>query len=240
MGSYRTIFPKRHTFLTVIHAEDETQVVRNVITSKDYGADGTFLINHSASPEALFRMYAAARKAVPEFWIGLNVLGVNPLQALKRMPPSLLDGLQGLWADDPGMHTGLEKSFKLYRENEIGWQGLYFGSVAFKYQDDYTEDPFRAARLAVTAEPFMDVVTTSGAKTGTPPSAPKIKGMKDKLDDSPLAIASGMTIENVNEYLPFIDCFLVSTGVSNSFTELSATKVMAFHDKCEAYDCRSR
>jgi hypothetical protein len=36
--------------------------------------------------------------------------------------------------------------------------------------------------------------------------------LKRALGDWPLAIASGITPENVGEYLPVADCFLVATG----------------------------
>ncbi len=48
--------------------------------------------------------------------------------------------------------------------------------------------------------------------------------MKEAIGDHPLAIASGMTLENIGGYL-LADCFLVSTGVSRSFFELDPEKV---------------
>jgi len=42
------------------------------------------------------------------------------------------------------------------------------------------------------------------------------------------AIASGMTPENVNEYMDLTDCFLVSMGVSKSFEELDKSKIEKF------------
>ncbi len=92
---------------------------------------------------------------------------------------------------------------------------VYFGGVAFKYQ--------RAVRgyaqAASRASPFMDVVTTSGARTGRAAPLQKIKSMKSALGSQPLAIASGITPENVG--------FLVATGISSSFTELDAERVRA-------------
>ncbi|HEV8666678.1 MAG TPA: hypothetical protein VN665_02410, partial [Candidatus Paceibacterota bacterium] len=123
MSIYRTAFPKRHTFLPVIHAEGPHQVIRNIEVSIDNGADGAFLINHYISPEALLGLYAEARLKHPDFWIGLNVLGRSPIEALKLVPYNL----DGLWADDPGVRpsgdTSVAEAFNRYRQLNANWNG---------------------------------------------------------------------------------------------------------------------
>ena len=104
-----------------------------------------------------------------------------------------------------------------------GWGGLYFGGVAFKYQRA-VEDLERAASLAAK---YMDVVTTSGPGTGKAATRDKIKAMKRALADTPLAIASGVTPENVVDYLDFADPFLVATGISRSWSHLDPVLVRA-------------
>ena len=100
---------------------------------------------------------------------------------------------------------------------------LYFGGVAFKYQRE-VRDLEAACRIA---REHVDVVTTSGSGTGHVPPVEKISRMKRALGDWPLAIASGITPENVKDYLPVADCFLVSTGIGKSFTELEPAKVLS-------------
>nr|NIN71503.1 hypothetical protein [Gemmatimonadota bacterium]NIO31186.1 hypothetical protein [Gemmatimonadota bacterium] len=51
----------------------------------------------------------------------------------------------------------------------------------------------------------------------------------------PLAIASGITPENVGDYLDVADCFLVATGISSSFTELDPVKVRSLIEQVGAY-----
>jgi len=51
--------------------------------------------------------------------------------------------------------------------------------------------------------------------------------MRRGLGEAPLAIASGITPENVAVYLNLTNCFLVATGISSSFTELDTSKVKA-------------
>ena len=69
------------------------------------------------------------------------------------------------------------------------------------------------------------MVTTSGRATGASAAVEKVKIMKRVIGDRPLAIASGITAENVEQFLPWVDIFLVATGISTSFYELDIEKV---------------
>jgi predicted TIM-barrel enzyme len=109
--------------------------------------------------------------------------------------------------------------------NTFNLQTLYFGGVAFKYINDIKTNFKEAARRAVD---FMDVITTTGEETGKPPSIEKIKAMKEGAGDHPLAIASGMTAENVQEFMPYVKCFLVATGISKDFYNLDPSETRAF------------
>ena len=60
---------------------------------------------------------------------------------------------------------------------------------------------------------FMDVVTTSGLSTGSAPDREKISRMKASIRNKPLAIASGISSDNVGNYLDIADCFLVATSL---------------------------
>ena len=106
-----------------------------------------------------------------------------------------------------------------------------FGGVAFKYGPDetLTGEPLQA--LAASAARFVDVVTTSGPGTGHAAELAKIVTMREAIGDHPLAVASGTTVENVGQFLPLVDAFLVATGVSRSFDELDAAMVAALVDR---------
>ncbi len=221
-SSYRSTFPKKHTFLAVVHVEGGTQALRNARIARDEGADGVFLINHEIAYPQLLECYQRVRRELPGFWIGLNCLDLGPA-ALEFVPHST----EGLWIDNAMIVEGAEEQVKAAEfeqlRTEIGWEGIYFGGVAFKYQKPVKN----VAEVALLAKPYVDVVTTSGPGTGEAADIGKIRLMKAALGDHPLAIASGITPENVGEYKPYIDCFLVATGVSDSHTELNRAKVRA-------------
>lgn len=105
-----------------------------------------------------------------------------------------------------------------------------FGSVAFKYQP-FDIDPGEAA---VTAHQLNMVATTSGSGTGVSPEIGKIAEMRRALNQAtgdasaPLAIASGMTEDNILHFLPYITHILIATGVAKNEYELCPEKLKRF------------
>jgi uncharacterized protein len=215
-GSFRAAFHHRHAVLPVIHVVDGAQALRNSRIAIDAGADGVFLINHEIGAAALLSAFATVRDALPTAWIGLNVLGMAPSRLFMVLPA----GVSGVWVDNAmtDQPAEAERVRSAQQRCLVGWTSpkLYFGGVAFKYQPA-VDDLERAAARAVR---WVDVVTTSGDATGQAPSHEKIATMKRAIGAAPLAIASGITPNNVARYLPIADAFLVATGISKSFTEL--------------------
>jgi len=112
----------------------------------------------------------------------------------------------------------------------LGWPLLR--GVAFKYQRP-VEDLASAARIAMR---YMDVVTTSGPGTGIAAEREKIVAMREATGDFPLAIASGITPDNVGDYLEVADCFLVATGISRSFSEIDAGRLHRLLARVREYE----
>jgi len=57
---------------------------------------------------------------------------------------------------------------------QTAWEGLYFGGVAFKYQ----EQPNNLAVAIENAKEYLDVITTSGPGTGKSIDLDKIKRIR--------------------------------------------------------------
>jgi uncharacterized protein len=221
MNKFRRTFPKAHTFLPVIHVVNEEQALANAQIAKESGADGVFLINHETENLALLAVYQRVVAELPDLWIGLNFL--DPSHETVRVIP---ETIAGLWTDnarikETGGDSAIFSRWPHCLRGRVGWEGVYFGGVAFKYQRPVSD----LAAVAKAAVPFVDVVTTSGAGTGVAPDVGKIATMKDAIGEHPLAIASGITPANVRSFMPFADCFLVATGISRSSTELDPAKV---------------
>ena len=169
----------------------------------------------------LLQIHRAARKRFPDWWIGVNCLDLTPAQVFEAIP----DDVSGIWVDNALIDERMDRQPDAEAVQSIrqtrGWPGLYFGGVAFKYQRAVS-DVARAARVAAGC---MDVVTTSGPATGQPAHRQKIAAMKAAIGQKPLAIASGISPDNVVDYLDLADCFLVATAVSRRFSELDPTLV---------------
>lgn len=232
MDRYRQVFPGRHTVLPVIHVESQEQALRNARIARDAGADGVFLISHGMmTSRALLELQAVVADAQPGWWVGVNCLSMKPDQVFAAVSPKV----DGVWTDNAGIDEGKAeqpypaKVAALQRERAPNC--LYFGGVAFKYQRE-VEDVEAACKLA---SQYMDVVTTSGSGTGSAANVEKIQRMKQAMGTVPLAIASGITPENVGDYLPHADSFLVATGISLTFSELDPARTLALVKKVRAF-----
>lgn len=203
--------------MAVIHAENFEQALRNVLVAKKCGCDGCFLINHTGS-DYLVHWYNQIVQEV-DWWIGLNDLRFRNTEVLLHTPESV----NGIWIDNLGMNENEEEQVdaKVIWEQKSKFDSLLFGGVAFKYQRK-VHDVAKAAKIGMN---YCDVVTTSGEETGRPPNISKIKSMKVAIGDKPLAVASGIDVENVRSYIEYVDYFLVATGMSKTFTELDPAKV---------------
>jgi hypothetical protein len=199
--------------LPVIHVTDEAQALEQAEVANNAEADGIWLINHEIDATDLWRIFTAVRQHDPGMWIGLNFLDLSPLEAMHHVD----DLVDGLWVDDGGV-TDLRvkpQAEAVWRLKESkGWEGQLFGGVAFKGQSPVKDWALAAKRAA----PLMDVVTTSGPSTGVPASIDKIRWMSTEAPR--LAIASGITPQNVIEYLGWAQYFLVATGISRDFHHL--------------------
>lgn len=216
------IFQSKHAILPVIHAKTEDQVLNNAKVAYEAGCDGAFLINMEdpetlkrMSHKELFEMHKLVRKEFATWWVGVNYLDLPAVKVFENIDPSIL----GVWTDNAEIYEWLDKQtaaekIKQAREKS-GWKGLYFGGIAFKYQKE-VNNPGLAAKIATL---FVDVVTTSGKATGSAPDLAKIELMKRSIGNFPLAIASGVSPENVRQFLPYADCFIVATSLLVPGTE---------------------
>lgn len=210
MANFKEAFPRGRAVIPVVHVQDQKQALNNAEIALDQGADGIFLISMRRMPhQKLHDIQQIIRVDFPDFWIGVNYLDLEAEKVFKNVDR----GISGVWSDNAGIDEKSERQIDaaVIRNAQIesGWKGLYFGGVAFKYQRP-VEDCAAAARVAVN---FVDVVTTSGEATGISANIDKIRTMKEAMGDHPLAIASGISPENIHEYTPFIDAFLVASSL---------------------------
>lgn len=105
-------------------------------------------------------------------------------------------------------------------------------ALCFKYMPQ----PLDAEVTARNAAPLMDVVTTSGAATGKPISLEKLQKIHSGCAGSPVAVASGITLDNIDSIAPYTNVFIVGTCLTNGEDEvhMEAT-VRALQQKVNSY-----
>lgn len=221
-------------FLPVVHLYDDAEHnLASATAAFNGGADGVFLIDHNEEPgsyaKRLLYNYAQIREHHQHRWIGLNFLGYPLTEAYTRLPRDA----NGLWADNAGIverdnviHTSTAETFKHFRSvRTCGNNVVYFGGVAFKGQRPVTN----LKAVVESAAPLVDIITTSGTSTGLPPSLEKVAQMHSFLPpETPLALASGITPENVRQYREFADCFLVSSSLVDDNDRIIEARVREF------------
>lgn len=239
----RNSFGKDNIFLPVIHLPDEGRHGIDAIrVALDAGADGVFLINQGASSETiLHRLIPTARAEFgPSLWVGVNFLGWEPEEVMRKSGTEPEKRLDGIWSDDAGVDALDASAFEVAKErflaarNSAGWKGLYFGGTAFK-----TQHPIPSAHLPTVARraaTFMDVVTTSGPGTGLAATPEKIAAIRRAIPDTPLGLASGVTPENVYLFLGAVQAFLVATGIERSFGFLDPIKTEKLSSAIHEFD----
>lgn len=220
-----TTLPPIHIW-PVIHLADENrrallqQNVSIVQGTGSGGCAGVFLIHMNGDDKATMEEAIWMRQTYPGLKVGVNLLGVRADLALQD---SLLAGLDATWSDSPGVSSkGVdERALKVQALLHANPSHQFFGSVAFKYQP---HEPDAPAAAAAAADLGM-LATTSGPATGKAPEIEKLRAMRQSLGTRPLAVASGITPDNIRELGGPLTHVLVSTGVSRSFHELDQKRL---------------
>jgi predicted TIM-barrel enzyme len=90
-----------------------------------------------------------------------------------------------------------------------------FAGVAFKHQRAEPHPELTAQKT----RSFGFIPTTSGSASGVAAQSEALAKIRNALGGtSPLAIASGITPENVHSFAPNLTHILVATGVSSDFS----------------------
>lgn len=194
----------------VIHMLNVNQVRDNINTCLSVGVNHVFLINHLSGNSELIDCTLKMREEFPDLWIGMNLLGFYPENAL-----ALDLDINALWIDET--ITTEERKFK----------GLVFGGLAFKYQKQ-PKDIELACNEAIK---FTDVACTSGPGTGKAPSIEKIKTLRHYLGDHPLAIASGVSVDNVHLYAEYVDYLMVASSITDQNEMINKDKLNELYEK---------
>lgn len=217
----------------VIHLHNLDLTHRNAALAVENGVDGVFLIHMSGQDEQVLPTALFLKEKFPELKMGANFLSMRAVDAVRAARQI---GLDATWSDSPGIRSDRMGAEVDALEEEVRTQGpgLFFASVAFKYQPE-DADPGLAA-LRAWARGFIP--TTSGPATGQAPTVQKLAAIRKTLSAhnprASLALASGADPDNIIELAPFLSHVLVSTGISSSDVAFDPTKLRRFVEAARA------
>lgn len=204
----------------VIHFQSTAQVMRNAEIVFRQGCTGVFVINMDGGDYRSLHAASCLKYDYPDKKIGVNLLQAPNFN--RALTFSVKAGLDMTWTDEQLTHSSGETWQEAAEIGNLYPDHLKFIGVRFKYQP--TE--FHPELAAKTAVEFGFIPTTSGPATGKPADATCVQGIKRALPlEAPFALASGITPENVTAYARHVSHLLVSTGISDSFYEISEDKL---------------
>ncbi|EER13359.1 conserved hypothetical protein [Perkinsus marinus ATCC 50983] len=235
--------------LLVVHCKDCDQAVQQARIAVASGAHGILLINQVENDDGsvttlpvnpdFTRIISAVRRAIGDKpFLGVNCLAMTADVALPLVTNDDCR-IDAYWADDARIDEGRGVADQVEAERISSVRSahssikFYFGGVAFKKQRVVAEEDW--SKAVALATPFMDVVVTSGTATGVPADINKIIQFRQAADTNALAVGSGVTPENIDKYLPYVDCIIVATGVSKSFHGFDVGKLDKLLCKCRGY-----
>lgn len=205
----------------VIHYLSDKLTVEQASIACQEGADGVFLISHHHDDTPLASL-AATIKNKFGFKVGINYLSSGAVLAIED---AKIYNLDMVWSDTCGISSKgyTNRAYQIKESLPVGVQ--FFASIAFKYQMHEDNPSLAAQKVRDFSSQFIP--TTSGAATGSAPSVIKISSM------GPVAVASGMTEDNIEEFKPYLSHVLVATGVSIDEHHLCPHKLRTFIEKCK-------
>jgi uncharacterized protein len=243
--SFQQMFGRDGPVVTpVIHVLSIAQALANLEILRAAGCPGAFLINHDFGRDAFLPILREVRRAMPDLWLGVNFLAEDGRIGFATLGALAAEGyaFQALWADDACLHERRAdqpdaKAIAAARAAS-GWDGMYFGGVAFKKQRPVADADLE--RAALLGAEWLDVVTTSGPATGHAPDLEKIVRFRVSIGDAPLALASGITPENAGQFAADVDCFLVATGINRpgDFYNIDPARLAALLQEVGAQEVR--
>jgi len=203
--------------IPVIHMVSAEQVMANAEICVQCGIKKVFIINHVVDVDELIQCAYRVKIKNSPLWVGINMLGLTAEEAITTP----LNGLDGIWCDSslPTDKAYLKKEFR----------GMFFGGLAFKYQTQ----PKDLQLACEESKIVTDVATTSGSGTGKAPTTVKIKTIREYLGDHPMAIASGVSVDNIESYKGLADYLLVASSITDNNEMIIKEKLVELNTKLD-------
>jgi predicted TIM-barrel enzyme len=234
---------KRRRFYPVIHCNARDQIEYNIKLCIEAKTNGCFLINHGYLFSDVFQELCCdliEKYQSPKFQFGVNYLeNISNIGALVKAHKC--DAYR-IWLDNFGIDHECS-AIQLKELNELSlYANIYevevYGGVHFKYQQKPTLSIQESIDLAI--DNGIDSICLSGCATGKEANIEFIKiafdHLKTKKTNVDLAICSGISIENIDNYLPYIDQFLVASSLLKDEDNFDLNKLKQMSNRIKEFN----
>lgn len=250
---FKQAFPDNHSLIVALHSQHLEHALEGAKIAIDNGAHGVALVTYAIPPLSGLAFADRIKEKFPYHKVLLNVLQRDPYKFRdknrSRGPKCIMESarytnIDGLITDIPVI-KGInpiadEPEYVDYADTLLQWQQenwwdkLYFWGFDFKGKHLINAKIYPSA--VEQAKKYLDVITTSWLVTSVAPDIEKIIRIKSLAGDHPVGLASGVTSENIHEYLPYTDISIVATGISKDYYNLDPNKVAQLAKIIEQYN----
>ncbi len=224
------MYGSNNKLIIVVHIINEPntdikeRTLEQVKIAFNNNADGVFLTIGEAclSVKTIVDCYSYIRKLFPFEFIGINFM-CDSVTAATSVP---IDA-NALWIDkglgQVNYLTDILNAKQILQQRQ--WKGLYFGGFCLKGNNQLLfELPNNLCNQNWEPEKYFDVCVTSGISTGIPIDLNHLKIISAKANGVPLALASGVNETNITSFIPYVNYFIVGTGVEKNSLDLNLIK----------------
>jgi hypothetical protein len=267
MKIFDEMFKKKLPVIVPIHLPalpgaplyDETSVgdiankaARDAVMLADMGVDGIIIENEGdklylkkVEPETIAAMAViakAVKDVVKDIPIGINILQsdhIADLAVCKAVDAKFIRA--GYFTEaaivDVGIMEGDGARALRYRKN-LSIDSKIFADVQIKHSYPLARRPLLDAVEHAYDRGLVDAVIITGEKTGGEADVEQLQQIKDTRPDIPLIVGSGVTIENLERYVDYIDAIIVGTSLhidGKLDTDFDFVRVKKFMERIESY-----
>ena len=156
-------------------------------------------------------------KNYPEVKLGVNVLRNDAKAAIAIAKAVKADFvrvnvLHGAMVTDQGIIESNAHEVVRYQKNLRGEKVEVLADAQVKHARSMANFSLEEEIKDITERSLADGIIISGERTGTAPSIAKLKEAK-KATKLPIIIVSGLSMENMEEYLPLLDGYIVGSSL---------------------------
>lgn len=209
------------------------------------GADMLVLINARCAMPLYERVIAAVRARHPTVPLGISALSYSPANLSEGLRLVKKHAAQMVWCEvvpgeeyeyeaDDGRYLRAKatpRAWALQQQALLAPDALHTAGVHMKYTRPIDGQSFEAAMKSALGS--VDGINITGPKTAQLADVERIRKARELAGEYPLGLASGVSIENIAEVMPFIDYAIVGTSLKKSDDPLriDETKVRALREK---------